>query len=210
MPKEMSLIEGGAIDPSRWRPDPVKQEVATILQIEPELIESIDYWLQQISVKIVGQRCRFVSYRSLSLWLEDALAVIKNCRDVVWFERLGAMLRYEMKYHSKHYPPASLTKLERAWKKKMPLFKTRQSRLLLQLARQQEGLQWQQRSLELLSTCRDLDGLNRKYQQVSKEGEEFADLVEVIYEVDRFFHQRWIELSQTDDPHFRQMGNEEQ
>ncbi|GAB4231258.1 MAG: hypothetical protein Kow0049_13600 [Stanieria sp.] len=199
MLKEFSLIEGGAINPNHWQSDHVKAEIASILGVKIEEIEAINYWLKQIWVKLVGKGSKFVSYRSLSFWFEDALLLIETCQDVVFFEKLGAMFRYELKHHAKYYSCDRLNKLQEAWQQQSPQFQTEASRLLLQLARQKEALKWQENCLKLLAQCRDWHSLDECYWQIRDNGQDFRDLTEVIQTINDFYHQKSDELNQSGD-----------
>jgi hypothetical protein len=199
MLKEVSLIEGGAINPSCWQIEPIKIEIASILKVHIEEIETIDYWFKQIWVKVVGKRGKFVSYRSLSCWFDDALNAIATCQDVLLFEKLGAMLRYELKYHAKYYPPERLNQLQQAWQEKLPQFQNEAGRLLLKLARQKEALKWQENCLKLLSQCEDWHSLDDCYWQIMEDSQEYRDLPEVLQTIHDFYHCKADELNQPGD-----------
>lgn len=199
MLKEVSLIEGGAINPESWQNERVKAEIALILEVKIEEIETIHYWLKQIWVKLVGQGSKFVSYRSLSVWFEDAYCAIKTCQDVVFFEQLGAMFRYELKYHAKYYSPERLQILQQVWQQKLPQFQTETARLLLKLARQKKALQWQEHCLKLLSQCQDWYSLDECYWEIMDSGLDFRDLTEIIQTINHFYDRKADELNQSGD-----------
>jgi hypothetical protein len=199
MTKVLNLMEAGIINPSQWQIERVKSEVATILKIEIVDIEKIDYWVKQIWIKLVGAGAKFVSYRSLPIWFEEGLAAIQNCRDVVNFEKMGAIFRYEIEQYGKHYPPEILNQWQQAWAKKTPYFQTEEARLQLKLARYQEGNAWQQRCMTMLSNCHSINSLNDCYWRILEESEEFEDLPELVSQIKQLWAEKKADLEQPGD-----------
>jgi hypothetical protein len=69
-----NLITAGVIDPRQLPLDEVRQQVATFLKISLNQIERLECWKNQIWVKLVESRAKFISYRNLPLWLEQGFA----------------------------------------------------------------------------------------------------------------------------------------
>ncbi|MGL5873468.1 MAG: hypothetical protein ACRC2R_14060 [Xenococcaceae cyanobacterium] len=199
MLKKLSLVEGGAIDPSQWQIERVKQEIANLFRINPQEIERIDYWSCQICVKIIAKGAKFVSYRSLPLWFEEGLTAIANCKDVVEFEKLGAMLRYEMENHSKHYPPEILLELQQAWANKSPQFQTEEAKLQLKIAHQKEAEIWKQSWQQLLANCQDKSLINDYYWKIERESQQFADFPTIVRQVNDLWEEQREKFDTPDD-----------
>jgi hypothetical protein len=197
--KNLSLVEGGVINPCQWQLDRVKQEVSNLLKIKIEEIESIECWLNQICVKILGKGSKFLSYRSLSMWFEECLLAIENCQDVIQFEKIGVMLRYEMEKYDKYYPPEKLAKLQQFWSEKSPRFDTEESRLQLRIVRQQEAEKWLRYWQQLLSNCQNKELLDRYYWKIHEESQEFEDLWETIKCAKDLWEQQRLKLDRPND-----------
>jgi hypothetical protein len=125
-----NLITAGFIDPGQLPLDQVRQQVATFLKVSLNQIDRIECWQHQIWVKLVESRAKFISYRSLPLWIEEGIAVIKRCTSRASLDQLGEILRSERDWYDELVAPKPCNpggtlgrnKLNTCGKKKNALF----------------------------------------------------------------------------------------
>lgn len=190
-----NLITAGVIDPTQLPLDQVRQEVATLLKISLNQIEQLELWPNQIWVKLVESRAKFISYRNLPLWIKQGLEAIRRCTSRASLDQLGELLRTEREWYDKHDQPEAVQPWREAWAKQAQHLRQEEERLKPVKAHQQAGVEWQNAWQQVLWYCPDCTGLERVAPEIKRQGQEFADLPDVIQTLQELWHQRWQELS---------------
>ena len=191
-----NLITAGVIDPAQLPLDQVRLQVATLLKISPNQIERIECWPHQIWVKLVEARAKFISYRSLPLWIEQGLAAIESCASRASLDHLGELLRSERDWYENHKKPEAVQPWPNAWAQQAQHLREEEERLKPIHAHQQAGVEWQKAWQQILCCCRDCPGLESLAPEIKRQSQEFADLPEVMQAMQQLWHQRWQELTQ--------------
>jgi hypothetical protein len=198
-----NLITAGVIDPAQLPSDQVQIEVAAVLKISPQQIECLECWPHQIWVKILDGRVKFVSYRSLPLWIEQGFAAIANCGDRYRLNQLGDIFRTETQQYHEHYEPEAVQQWRIAWAKQAQQLRELEARRAAEeerlrpiRAHQQAGKEWQESWRNVLRYCRDCDSLERLAPEMKQQSQEFADLPDVVGAITLMWYQRWQELNQ--------------
>ncbi len=199
----LNLITASIIDPTQFALEQVKLEVAAVLNIPLKQIERIECWRHQIWVKIVESRAKFVSYRSLPMWIECGLAAIENCSDRPCLDKLGEILRTEREWYDEHEQPEAVQPWRDAWGEKAAQLREEAARIAAEeerlqpiRAHQQAGMQWQETWRIVLHYCRDCNSLEQLAPEMRRQSQEFGDLPEVMDAMQEIWHQRWVELTQ--------------
>ena len=191
-----NLIAAGIIDPAQLPLDRVRQEIATLLNISQQRIERVECWHYQIWVNIAGVGGKFLSYRRLPLWIEQAIAAIHRCSTRGSLKQLGEILRTEVQRYGQQYNPEVLQKLRQAWSQKSQNLREEEERFKPMLARQQAACEWQSSWQQVLRYCRDTNFLKLLAPELKRQSREFADLPEVVQAIEKLHQQRWRELTQ--------------
>jgi hypothetical protein len=191
-----NLITAGVIDPAQLPFDQVRLEVATLLKISLNQIERIECWPHQIWVKLVEARAKFISYRSLPLWIEQGLTAIGSCASRASLDQLGEILRTEREWYDNHKKPDAVQPWRNAWGQQAQHLREEEERLKPIHAHQQAGDEWQKAWRQILHCCRDCTGLESLASEIKRQSQEFADLPEVMQAMQQLWHQRWQELTQ--------------
>ena len=189
-----NLITAGVIDPRQLPLDQVRQQVATFLNISLNQIDRIECWKHQIWVKLVESRAKFISYRSLPLWVEQGLAVVKGCTSRPSLDQLGEIFRSEREWYDQHEMPQAVQPWRDAWAQQAQHLREEDERLQPIRAHQQAGIDWQKAWQQVLHCCRDFTGLERLAPEIKQQSQEFADLPEVMQAMQQLWNQRWQEL----------------
>jgi hypothetical protein len=189
-----NLITAGFIDPGQLPLDQVRQQVATFLNVSLNQIDRIECWKHQIWVKLVASRAKFISYRSLPLWIEQGLAVVKHCTSRLSLDQLGEILRTERDWYDQHEMPLAVQPWRDAWAQQAQHLREEEERLQPIRAHQQAGIEWQRAWQQVLHCCRDFSGLERLAPEIKQQSREFADLPEVMQSMQQLWNQRWQEL----------------
>jgi len=191
-----NLITAGVIDPRQLPLDEVRQQVATFLKISLNQIERIECWKNQIWVKLVESRAKFISYRNLPLWLEQGFAAIKRCTTRSTLDQLGEILRSERDWYEQHDMPQAVQPWRDAWAQQAQHLREEEERTRPIRAHQQAGVEWYSAWQGVLRRCRDCTGLERLAPEINQQIEEFADLPEVVQAMQQQWQDRWQELSE--------------
>lgn len=189
-----NLITAGFINPEQLPIDKIRQQVATFLKISPNQIERIECWKHQIWVKLVESRAKFLSYRCLPLWIEQGLAVIKDCTSRPSLDKLGEILRTEREWYDEQKMPDAVQPWRDAWAQQAQFLRQEEERLQPLHEHQQAGVDWYEAWQQVLYCCRDFSGLERLFPEVQQQSQEFADLPEVIQAMQQLWDKRWQEL----------------
>lgn len=137
-----NLITAGVIDPRQLPLDQVRQQVATFLKISLNQIERLECWKNQIWVKLVESRAKFISYRNLPLWLEQGFAAIKRCTTRSTLDQLGEILRSERDWYEQHDMPQAVQPWRDAWAQQAQHLREEEERTRPIRAHQQAGVEW--------------------------------------------------------------------
>ncbi len=191
-----NLITAGVIDPRELPLDLVRQQVATFLKIPLKQIDRIECWKHQIWVKLVESRAKFISYRSLPLWIDQGLAAIKACISRPNLDRIGEILRGERDWYEENEMPDAVQPWRDAWAQLAQHLREEEKRTRPLRAHQQAGTEWYSAWERVLLCCRDCPGLERLAPEIQRQSQEFADLPEVMQAMQQLWSDRWQELSQ--------------
>src|SRR4028118_1638582 len=189
-----NLITAGVIDPRQLPLDQVRQQVATFLKVSLNQIDRIECWKHQIWVKLVESRAKFVSYRSLPLWIDQGLAAISRCTSRPSLDQLGEILRTERDWYDQHEMPIAVQPWRDAWAQKAQHLREEEERPKPIRAHQQAGVQWYRAWEGVLRCCRDCTRLERLAPEINQQSQEFADLPDVIQAMQQLWKERWPEL----------------
>ncbi|HAJ64101.1 MAG TPA: hypothetical protein DCP31_36710 [Cyanobacteria bacterium UBA8543] len=189
-----NLITAGVIDPREFSIDEVKQQVATFLKIPLKQIERLECWKHQIWVKLVESRAKFVSYRSLPLWIDQGLNAIKLCTSRPSLDQLGEILRSERDWYEQHEMPDAVQPWRDAWAQRAQDLREEEERTLPIRAHQQAGVKWYSAWEGVLRCCRDCIALERLAPEINQQSQEFSDLPEVMQAIQQQWNERWQEL----------------
>lgn len=191
-----NLITASFIDTTQLPIDEIRQQVATFLNIPLNQIERIECWKHQIWVKIAQSRAKFVSYRSLPLWIEQGIAVIKSCTSRPELDKIGEILRTERNWYDEHQMPDAVQPWRDAWAQQAQHLREEDERFGPILARQQAGVDWYQAWLGVLRCCLDFTGLQQLAPEIKHQSQDFADLPNVVQAMQQLVKQRWQELKE--------------
>jgi hypothetical protein len=191
-----NLITAGVIDPREFSIDEVKQQVATFLNIPLNQIDRIECWKHQIWVKLVESRAKFISYRSLPLWIDQGLTAIKLCTSRPSLDQLGEILRSERDWYDQHEMPMAVQPWRDAWAQQAQHLREQEERTLPIRAHQQAGVEWYSAWQQILHCCRDCTALERLAPEINQQSQEFADLPEVMQAMQQLWNDRWQELEE--------------
>lgn len=196
-----NLIKAGVVVPSQWPVARVWLEVATTLSIAPRQIDRLEFWHNQIWVKIQNKKAIFISYRRLPLWKETGLDAIQSCCDRSSLDQLGELFSLEVKQYGTQYQPTVLEQWRSAWAEKAQQLKQKaqrqaeeEERLKPLRLRQQTYQQWQDSWKLILKYCHSLESLQTFAPELQRQSQEFADLPEAETAM-QLWHQRWKELT---------------
>lgn len=192
-----NLITAGVIDPRQIPLDQIRQQVATYLKIPLQQIEYIECWKHQIWVKIVQSRAKFISYRSLPLWIDQGLTSIFRCTNRPDLDRLGEILRAERDWYDENEMSQAVQPWRDAWAKQAQLLREEDERLQPFRAHQQAGREWYSAWERILRCCHDCTGLKHLAPEIQRQSQEFTDLLDVTEAMQRLWSDRWKELSET-------------
>ena len=191
-----NLITSGVIDPRQLPLEEIRQQVATFLNVPLNQIERLECWRHQIWVKLVESRAKFISYRSLPLWIEQGLAAVKRCTSRPSLDQLGEILRSERDWYDQHEMHQAVQPWRDAWAQQAQYFREEEERLKPIRDHQQAGVEWRKAWEQVLRCCIDCTGLKRLAPEIQRQSQEFADLPEVMQAMQQLWHQRWQELTQ--------------
>jgi hypothetical protein len=191
-----NLITAGVIDPRQLPLDQVRQQVATFLNVSLNQIERLECWKHQIWVKLVESRAKFISYRSLPLWIDQGLAAIQRCTSRPNLDQLGEILRSEREWYDQHERPQAVQPWRDAWAQQAQHLRGEEEHLKPIRAHQQAGVEWYRAWQRVLRGCRDCTALERLAPEINQQSQEFADLPEVMQAMQQQWKERWQELEE--------------
>ena len=191
-----NLITAGLIDPRQLPIEQIREQVATFLKIPLKQIERIECWQHQIWVKLVESRAKFISYRSLPLWIDEGLTTISRCTNRPELERLGEILRDERDWYEHNEMPQAVQPWRDAWAQQAKYLRQEEERLQPILAHQQAGVEWYSAWERVLLCCRDCNGLKHLAPEIQRQSQEFLDLADVMSAMQELWSDRWHQLSQ--------------
>jgi hypothetical protein len=191
-----NLITAGVIDPRQIPLDQIRQQVASFLKIPLQQIEHIECWQHQIWVKLVESRAKFISYRSLPLWIDQGLTTILRCTNRPELDRIGEILRAERDWYEENEMPQAVQPWREAWAKQAQQLREEDERLQPFRAHQQAGVEWYAAWERILRCCQDCAGLKHLAPEIQRQSQEFIDLPDVTEAMQRLWSDRWKELSE--------------
>lgn len=186
-----NLISLGIINPSELSLEKVKKEVAAFLKVSTYSIIKIECWRSQIWVKIKGIGSKFVSYRCLPIWIEAAIATIKNCKDQASLDQLGNILRHETQKYSQYYPLETIQNLRYLWAEQAKFIKKESEYLAPIIAHREAAIKWQQSWVEVLNYCHNSTSLMYLNKEIQIQSQQFSDFQEIIQPLAELLQQRW-------------------
>ncbi|MFW6264120.1 MAG: hypothetical protein ACOC3E_01180 [Cyanobacteriota bacterium] len=189
-----NLISSGVINPFLFPVTELYNQVAVILNISQNRIEHIETWKHQLWVKIKGVGGKFVSYRRLSLWMQQGIAAIGKCQSQAELEKLAALFRLELNAYGKQYSSEAIQQWRSVWWAKYQEIKAEAERLKPIQARLEEAEKWQESWRYLLACSRNCNALKRLATDIEEQREMFADVPDVINTVKALWQQRWEQL----------------
>ncbi|MGQ4649637.1 hypothetical protein [Lyngbya aestuarii] len=200
-----NLITSGLIDTTQLPLEQVRLQVSVLLKVPLKQIERLELWQNQVWVKFVEGRGKFVSYRQLPLWFEQGLVTIESCTDRVSLKQLGEVLLVERDWYDDSDETEIVQQWHQviehwrdAWGKKAQAIQREEERLKPILTHQQEGKDWLFGWRQVLRFCRDCASLNLLAPEIEVQSQQFLDLPEVMQEMRQLLHQRWVELSRNE------------
>jgi hypothetical protein len=191
-----NLITAGVVDPAQLPLNQVCLEVAIVLKTSVDQIERLECWPNQIWVKLVEAPARFVSYRSLPLWIKQGLAAIGRCTSRASLDQVGEVLRTEREWYDKHEKPEAVQPWRNAWAQQAQHLREEEERLKPIRAHQQAGVEWQKAWQQILRHCLDCTSLERLAPEIKRQSQEFADLPDVMQVMQQLWQQRWQEVTE--------------
>jgi len=189
-----NLITSGLINPQELPLEEIRQQVATYLNIPLNQIERIECWKHQLWVKIRESKAKFISYRCLPLWIEQAIEVIKSCTTRIELDELGEILRTERDWYDEHKIPEAVQPWRDAWAKQAKDLREEEERLQPMKARQLAADAWYSSWQGVLRYCRDFTGIRQLEPEIKHQSQDFGDLPEVVQEMQQLVKQRWQEI----------------
>ncbi|MGB7443464.1 MAG: hypothetical protein WA919_20565 [Coleofasciculaceae cyanobacterium] len=196
-----NLLTAGLINPRQLPLEIVKTQVAAFLKIPLKNIERLELWLNQIWIKFVEGRGKLISYRSLPIWAELGLKVIKNCTNSQSLQQLGEILSVERDWFNKSKNPElietwqqTISNWRDAWGKKAAEIKAEEERSKPQRERQEKAENWLNGWQQVISFCQDCQSLNRLAGEMDIQSEEFNDLPLILSKMRQILQQKWQEL----------------
>ena len=183
-----NLIRAGLIKIQEFSRRQLKQEVAKLFNIAVERIERLECWRDQLWIVITGVRARFVSYRLLPSWLNQAIAVLKNTANLEELATVGEIIGEEAKKHP--YEAEALEQLRQAYAEQREHLKELQPQIEHQRAAQRWLENWQ----GILEHCDDIKALEDVAGLIKIQSRKFADLPEIINQLRQSWSNRWHKL----------------
>ncbi|MCP2730650.1 hypothetical protein [Limnofasciculus baicalensis] len=190
-----NLITAGIIDSTQLPLDEIRQEVAAFLKISLNKIERIECWRHQIWVKLAESRAKFVSYRSLPIWIEEGISAIKRCTTRCALVEIGEILRCEREWYDRHAIPETVQPWRDAWAKQAQDIKQEEKLTQPMRLHQEAGNKWYCAWQQILLFCRDCTALEGLAAEINRQSQEFADLPEVMAAMQQLWQERWQNLS---------------
>jgi len=148
-------------------------------------------------VKLIEAPAKFISYRSLPLWIEQGLAAIRCCTSRASLDHLGELLRSEREWYDNHKKPEAVQSWRNAWSQQAQHLREEEERLKSIHAHQQAGVEWHSAWQQVLRFCRDSTGLETLTPEIKRQSQEFTDLPDLMQAMQQMWHQRWQELTKS-------------
>lgn len=180
-----NLIRAGLIKIQEFSRKQLKQEVAKLLNIAIERIERLECWQNQLWIVITGVRAKFVSYRLLPSWLNQAINVLKNTANLEELETVGKIIGEEAKNHP--YEAEALEQLRQAYAQQREYLKELQP----QIEHQKAGQRWLENWQGILEHCDNFPSFNHLVAQIKIQSHKFTDLPEIIEQLNQILSDLW-------------------
>ena len=189
-----NLISTGIISPGQFGLTQLLNQAAQVLKISPDRIEGIERWENVLWVNIKHDKAVFVSYRSLSLWIEKGLEAIEKCSDRQALNELGQIFNTEVQRYGKQYDQRDVQKWRDAWAKKRDRLKIEEESLKAARAKEEAAKEWKEHWMFILGRCESIDSLKHLALEIEAQSKKFLDAPEAIAAVNKFCDKRWEEL----------------
>ena len=189
------------IQPQKISLQTIRQEIAKAVKTSLHNIKRFEYWPHQLWVHIEGVGGRLLSYRSLPTYMYQAFLAVKNCQTLDQLWELGQLFKLETKGLSQYYYDENdnaneyLEKLRSAWAYKRDNLRIREKLEAPMKAHQQDAQEWLQSWQGVIANCRTTLLLENLYPNIEDQSQKFADLPEIIEQLQNLYRQRWQELA---------------
>ena len=183
-----NLIRAGLVNIQEFARNQLRQEVAKLKNIAIERIERLECWKDQLWIVIAGVGARWVSYRLLPSWINQAINVIKNTANLEELETVGEIIAEEAKNH--HYEAEALEQLRQAYAEQREHLKEIQP----QIEHQRAGKRWLEIWQSTLEYCEDIKSLEYLVVIIKIQSRKFVDLPEIINELNYILSNLWQKL----------------
>ncbi len=189
----MNLISAGLIQVKKLLCATLRQEVAALPEIDSYEIEiqRIEFWPHQLWVHIAGVGGKLISYRRLSGWQDLVMNLINNANTLEKLEEIGEVLHHETKNHP--YEPQILENLHQAYARR----RKHLQKLQPSINHQKLGESWLEHWRSILQYCENYSSLEYLAREIKAQSEQFADLPEVMADLQRIWQNRTQELAAT-------------
>ena len=189
------------IQPQKISLQTIRQEIAKAVKTNLNNIKRFEYWPHQLWVHIEGVGGRLLSYRSLPTYMYQAFLAVKNCRTLDQLWELGQLFKLETDRLSQYYYDEDenaneyLEKLRSAWAYKRDNLRITEKLEAPTKAHQQDAQEWLQSWQGVIANCRTTSLLENLYPNIKDQSQQFADLPEIIEQLQNLYRQRWRELA---------------
>lgn len=190
----INLIKAELINPMKFPVRRVLTEVAKVLKISEQRIEGISCGKYRLWVNIQGVGGRFISYRRLPIWTEEAIAAIENTSNLEALKQLGDIFQIELQHYQKQYNLESIDTLRSRWSDRRDVLREEEKLIAPIIARQQEGDRWMNGWFEVLTHSFDREFLQFANAEIQRQTRQFQDLPKIIEAVEKMWQKRWQEL----------------
>ena len=165
-----------------------KKEIARLRQIAESDIIDVQCWQNQLWINIAGMGGRWMSYRSLTSWLNQAISALTNTRNLEELAELGDILNDEINNHD--YKAEVVEKLRQVYAQQ------RDSLTELQptIEHQRAGQRWLENWEGILNHCDDTNALQELGKQIKNQSRKYVDLPGIIAKLRQVWSNRWQEL----------------
>ena len=189
------------IQPQKISLQTIRQEIAKAVKTAIHNIKRFEYWPHQLWVHIEGVGGRLLSYRSLPTYMYQAFLAVKNCTTLEQLWELGQLFKLETDRLPQYYYDEDenaneyLEKLRSAWAYKRDNLRIREKLEAPTKAHRQDAQEWLQSWQGVIANCRTTSLLENLYSNIKDQSRKFADLPEIIQQLENLYRQRWRELA---------------
>lgn len=183
-----NFIRAGLIKTQEFTRSQLIKEVAKLKNIAVERIERLECWKDQLWIVIQGVGARWVSYRLLPSWINQAIAIINNTANLEELETVGQIISEEAKNHP--YETESLEQLRQAYAQQRKHLR----KLQPQIEHQRAGQRWLEGWQSILEHCEDIKALEYLLVQIKVQSRKFANLPSIIDQLNQILSNLWHKL----------------